>query len=185
MLGVYTYPLKYSTELASSEIDEIKKLHENYIDKFIDISTYSFKLNKFSNGTQRVYLNKSDNQTLKDETPKYEVVKKEVETYFPKIYGKHEYLFIDKQTNNVIDTQNQIVHDSEVKQEKIIYKTIYKEKPVYKENIVYKDKQIVTDIFSMKLSEIKEYYKNKIDNDILDLFDDKEELIAYIINKEV
>jgi hypothetical protein len=37
----------------------------------------------------------------------------------------------------------------------------------------------------MKLSEIKEYYKNKIDNDILDLFDDKEELIAYIINKEV
>ena len=91
----------------------------------------------------------------------------------------------DKLTNNVIDTQNQIVHDSEVKQEKIIYKTIYKEKPVYKENIVYKDKQIVTDIFSMKLSEIKEYYKNKIDNDILDLFDDKEELIAYIINKEV
>lgn len=97
---------------------------------------------------------------------------------------------------------NQLVHNSEATEQKIIYKTIYKEKPIKKivyidkpvekviekivekpiEKVVYKDKLVITDMLSMTLSELQEYYKDKFDEDILNSFNDTEELIAYIIN---
>ena len=110
----------------------------------------------------------------------------------------------DKAIEADIDIQadNQLVHDSEAPTEKIIYKTVYKEKPVDKiiyiekpiekvvekivekpvEKVVYKDKLVITDMLSMTLSELQEYYKDKFDEDILNSFTDTEELIAYIIN---
>ena len=42
MVGVYIYPLKYSTEITQTEIDEIKRLHENYVNRFIDRHSQSF-----------------------------------------------------------------------------------------------------------------------------------------------
>jgi hypothetical protein len=95
---------------------------------------------------------------------------------------------------------NQLVHNSEATEQKIIYKTIYKEKPIEKivyidkpiyiekqvekpvEKVVYKDKLVITDMLSMTLSELQEYYKDKFEEDILNSFNDAEELIAYIIN---
>lgn len=110
----------------------------------------------------------------------------------------------DKAIEADIDIQadNQLVHDSEAPTEKIIYKTVYKEKPVDKiiyiekpiekvvekivekpvEKVVYKDKLVITDMLSMTLSELQVYYKDKFDEDILNSFNDTEELIAYIIN---
>ena len=100
----------------------------------------------------------------------------------------------DKAIEADIDIQadNQLVHDSEAPTEKIIYKTVYKEKPIEKvvekivekpvEKVVYKDKLVITNMLSMTLSELQEYYKDKFDEDILNSFNDTEELIAYIIN---
>ena len=101
-----------------------------------------------------------------------------------------------------VPIDNQLVHDSEATEQKIIYKTVYKEKPVDKivyiekpiekvvekivekpvEKVVYKDKLVITDMLSMTLLELKEYYKDKFDKDTLNSFTDTEELIAYIIN---
>ena len=39
IVDVYTHPLKYSTTLTSIEKDEIEVVHENYVERFIDIST--------------------------------------------------------------------------------------------------------------------------------------------------
>ena len=73
---------------------------------------------------------------------------------------------------------NQLVHNSEAPTEKVVEKIV--EKPV--EKVVYKDKLVITDMLSMTLSELQEYYKDKFDEDILNSFNDTEELIAYIIN---
>jgi hypothetical protein len=109
MEGVYIYPLKYSTSLSSSEKEEIAKVHEHYIDKFIDISTYAYKFNKYIYNTERVYLNgyKYDNTLLnndvKDEA-RFIVSKSFKDSFLPKIFGKYEYKFIDKRTNIVLAT---------------------------------------------------------------------------------
>lgn len=86
----------------------------------------------------------------------------------------------DKAIEADIDIQadNQLVHDSEAPTEKVVEKIV--EKPV--EKVVYKDKLVITDMLSMTLSELQEYYKDKFDEDILNSFNDTEELIAYIIN---
>ncbi|MDY3199675.1 MAG: hypothetical protein RBQ84_01860 [Arcobacter sp.] len=106
MIGVYIYPLKYSTDLTQSEREEIKVLHESYIDKFIDISTYAHKYNRYIYNTQRVYLNSNVYENTKNEetNPRFEILKKIQDTFLPKIYGKYEYKFIDKKTNVVFAT---------------------------------------------------------------------------------
>lgn len=103
IIGVYNYPLKYSTALSETEIEEIKELHEYYIEKFIDISTYSYKFNRYITNNERVYLNKNISLN-KNESARFEVTKKLVDTFLPKIYGKYEYRFVDRQTNIVLAT---------------------------------------------------------------------------------
>lgn len=106
MIGVYIYPLKYSTNITEAEINEIKNLHKDYVEKFIDISTYAYKFNRYIYNTQRIYLNSYTNENIKieEQNPRYEVTKTLVDTYLPKIYGKYQYKVIDKQTKNVIAT---------------------------------------------------------------------------------
>ncbi|MCB9096260.1 MAG: hypothetical protein R2837_08345 [Aliarcobacter sp.] len=103
MIGVYIHPLKYATNLTETEIEDIKELHEHYVEKFIDISTYSYKFNRYILNNERVYLN-GNFPSPKEETARFEVTKKLVETFLPKIYGKYEYKFVDKQTNIVLAT---------------------------------------------------------------------------------
>lgn len=105
MVGVYIYPLKYSTNITEAEINEIKNLHKDYIERFIDISTYAFKFNRYIYNTQRIYLtSNNENIKIEEQNPRYEVTKTLVDTYLPKIYGKYQYKIIDKETKNVIAT---------------------------------------------------------------------------------
>ena len=108
MVDVYVYPLKYSTNLSSNERDEIARVHENYVDKFIDISTYAFKFNKYIYNNQRVYLNayKYDNSLIANENKeaRFLISKSLKETFFPKISKKEEFRFFDRETNTVIAT---------------------------------------------------------------------------------
>ena len=108
VVGAYMYPLKYSTTLSSSEKEEIASIHENYIEKFIDISTFTYKFNKYTYNTERVYLNayKYDNSLISDpnEEAKFIISKSYKDGFLPKVFGKYEYKFLDKQTNTVIAT---------------------------------------------------------------------------------
>jgi hypothetical protein len=108
MIGVYVYPLKYSTKLSSSERNEIADVHENYVDKFIDISTYAFRFNKYIYDTQRVYLNDyaENNYLINNENKeaRFVISKSLKESFFPKISQKYEFKFFDRQTNIVIAT---------------------------------------------------------------------------------
>ena len=54
-------------------------------------------------GSTTCYYLNSDNN-LQNEAPRFEVVKNQIETFLPKIYGKYEYKFIDKKTNIIIAT---------------------------------------------------------------------------------
>ena len=83
MIGVYIYPLKYSTNITEAEINEIKNLHKDYVEKFIDISTYAYKFNRYIYNTQRIYLNSYTNENIKieEQNPRYEVTKILVDTY--------------------------------------------------------------------------------------------------------
>lgn len=108
MVGVYIYPLKFSTTLSSIEKDEIIKLHEEYIDKFIDISTYAYRFNKYIYNTERIYLNTyAYNDSLitnQNEEAKFIISKIDKESLLPKIFGEYEYRFLDKKTNTVLAT---------------------------------------------------------------------------------
>ena len=108
VVGAYMYPLKYSTTLSNSEKDEIASMHENYIEKFIDISTFTYKFNKYTYNTERVYLNsyRYDNSLIPNpkEEAKYVISKSFKESFFPKVFGILEYKFLDKETNIVIAT---------------------------------------------------------------------------------
>ena len=105
MLGVYVYPLKYSTVLTEQEKEEIRAVHEQYIEKFIDISTYAYKYNRYVYNTERVYLNKYKYQNNDySEKPRFTISKKLVETSFPNVFGKYEYKFVDEKTGAVVAT---------------------------------------------------------------------------------
>ena len=108
MVGVYVYPLKYSTNLSSLEKDEIVRVHENYVDKFIDISTYAYKFNKYMYSTQRVYLNAykyNDSLITNDnEEARFIISKSFKENFFEKYIEKYQFRFLDKKTNTVIAT---------------------------------------------------------------------------------
>ena len=108
VVGAYIYPLKYSSTLSSSEKEEIASMHENYIEKFIDISTFTYKFNKYTYNTERVYLNsyKYDNSLISNpnEEARFVISKSYQDGFLPKIFGKYEYKFLDKQTNIVIAT---------------------------------------------------------------------------------
>ena len=108
MVGVYVYPLKYSTNLSSLEKDEIVRVHENYVDKFIDISTYAYKFNKYIYSTQRIYLNAYKYNDFfisnDNEEARFVISKSLKESFFEKNIGEYEFKFLDKQTNTVIAT---------------------------------------------------------------------------------
>jgi hypothetical protein len=108
MVGVYIHPLKFSTTLSSIEKDEIEKVHENYIEKFIDISTYEYRFNNYIYNTERIYLNanKYSNSSVDNqkEEARFVISKIFKESFLPKIFGKYEYRFLDKKTNTVIAT---------------------------------------------------------------------------------
>ena len=109
MVGVYVYPLKYSTNLSSLEKDEIVRVHENYVDKFIDISTYAYKFNKYIYSTQRVYLNAykyNDSLITNDnEEARFIISKSFKENFFEKYIEKYQFRILDKKTNTVIATE--------------------------------------------------------------------------------
>lgn len=108
MVGVYVHPLKFSTTLSSMEKDEIEKVHENYVEKFIDISTYTYRFNNYIYNTERVHLNDSkyDESSIdgQKEEARFEISKIYKESFLPKSFGKYEYRFLDKKTNTVIAT---------------------------------------------------------------------------------
>lgn len=105
MVGVYNYPLKYSTNLSSTEREDISRVHENYVDKFIDISTYVNRFNKYIYSTQRVYLNAYKYNTSwisNNEEARFMVSKRLKESLLSKYFEKYEFRFLDKQTDTII-----------------------------------------------------------------------------------
>ncbi len=106
LIGVYLYPLRYSTTLSTAEENQIIRIHENYVEKFIDISTYAFKFNKYIYGTQRVYLNSykytNEFNENKNEKPRYIISKKLKDDFFSKFIQKEEFIFFDNKTNTIV-----------------------------------------------------------------------------------
>lgn len=104
---VYNYPLTKSS-LSQNEKDEITKLHELYIDKFIDISTVRYRYNKYFYNDKRIFLNvyKYDNSFLEDanQKAKYTIRKEHKESLYPSLYCEYEYKFIDTWTNDILAT---------------------------------------------------------------------------------
>ena len=104
---VYNYPLTKSS-LSQKEKDEIVKLHESYISKFIDITTVKYRYNKYFYNDKRVFLNvyKYDNSFLKDANQKanYTIKKEYKESLYPSFYSEYEYKFIDTLTNDTLAT---------------------------------------------------------------------------------
>lgn len=103
--NIYAHPLKYSTALTSIEKDEIRVVHENYVERFIDITTYANKYNNIVSNVERVSLNNhSDKNFTYDEKARFTVEKNLKTTFFSKIYTEQEYKFIDTTTNYVLAT---------------------------------------------------------------------------------
>ena len=102
---VYNFPLTKSS-LSKSEENEIIKLHESYISKFIDISTVRYRYNKYFYNDKRIFLNvyKYDNSFLKDlnQKAKYSIRKNKKKSLYPDFYNEFEYKFIDTSTNNIL-----------------------------------------------------------------------------------
>lgn len=105
-IKVYQYPLSYSSSLSSSKKDEISKIHEDYISKFIDISTYRYKFNKYFYNQERIFLNayKYDNSFLNNinQKPRFTVTLKEYKNTFFNFYREYQYSFIDTYTNELL-----------------------------------------------------------------------------------
>ena len=150
MVGIYTYPLKYSTTLSSSEKDEIASVHENYISKFIDITTFANKFNKYIYNKERIYLNnyKYDNSlvTNENEEARFEILKNKKESFFQKTYEIEEFKFWDKQTNTIIATAFKVSFLVEHKKfrNKYLYWTFEKEEdfnfpPIQNFDKIYKE----------------------------------------------
>ncbi len=99
---IYYYPLQNRAALSLNDRFAIQKIHEKYIEKFIDVSTYSTRFNRAFYDVQRVYLN--GNSINSDEKVRYEVSKKEANIFLPSLYTKEEFLFRDKLSNIVIAT---------------------------------------------------------------------------------
>lgn len=104
IVDVYTHPLKYSTTLTSIEKDEIEVVHENYVERFIDISTYASKYNRVILNTQRVYLNSHKENINSEEKARFVIEKSNKTTFFPKLYAKQVFKFVDTTTNYVLAT---------------------------------------------------------------------------------
>ena len=106
LIGVYMYPLKYSTSLSLVEENEIAKIHENYVKNFIDISTYAYKFNRYIYNTQRIYLNsykyRADLKNEQNEKASFVISKNLKENYFSDFIEKYEFSFLDNKTNKVI-----------------------------------------------------------------------------------
>lgn len=102
--SIYAHPLKYSTTLTSIEKDEIRAVHENYVERFIDITTYANKYNNIVSNVERVSLNNNDKSFNNNEKARFIVEKNIKTTFFPKIYSEQEYKFIDTTNNYVLAT---------------------------------------------------------------------------------
>lgn len=146
MLGVYVYPLKYSTSLTEQEKEEIRAVHEQYVNKFIDISTYAYKYNRYVYNTERIYLNEYKYQNNDySEKPRFTISKKLVETFFPNVFGKYEYKFVDEKTGVVVATAFNVffINKYDKARNKYLYWTQTKEDefnltPVQNFDIIYK-----------------------------------------------
>lgn len=107
LVEIYSYPLKYSTTLSSTEVRQIAKIHENYVEEFIDISTYAYKFNKTIHAEERVYLNSykyikpEDN---KKEMANFKITKKLKDNILSKYIEYDEFRFWDNKSNTVIAT---------------------------------------------------------------------------------
>lgn len=99
---IYVYPLKNEDTLNSNDIYKISVIHEKYVDRFIDITTYSNRFNRHTYFKERVYLNQ--NPKIIDDKPRYQIIKKTDETFFNNICLKDEFLFRDNLNNIVIAT---------------------------------------------------------------------------------
>ena len=133
LVGVYVYPLKYSTTLSAAQEEQIARVHGNYVEKFIDISTYVSKYNKYIYGTERIYLNSHKNdkniEYKQKEEARYIISKSLKETFFEDIIEKQEFRFLDKKTNIIIATAFKIsfLTDNNKFRNKYLYWTSEKE----------------------------------------------------------
>lgn len=133
LVGVYVYPLKYSTTLSATQEEQISRVHGNYVEKFIDISTYVSKYNKYIYGTERIYLNSYKNdkniEYKQKEEARYIISKSLKETFFEDIIEKQEFRFLDKKTNIIIATAFKIsfLTDNNKFRNKYLYWTSEKE----------------------------------------------------------
>lgn len=104
VINIYNHPLKYSTSLTSIEKDEIRATYENYVERFVDISTYVYKYNKLILNIERVYLNNYKDNSASNERARFTIEKNMEETIFPKLYINQEFKFIDTTNNYVLAT---------------------------------------------------------------------------------
>ena len=106
MVGIYKYPLKLSNTLSTQEKNSISALHKDYIEKFIDITIYSYKYEKYSYKTQRIYLN--NNEVYDDYEARYKVTEENKLSFLPMFYEHKEYKFIDTQNSKLLATASLI-----------------------------------------------------------------------------
>ena len=146
MLGVYVYPLKHSTNLTEQEKEDIRFLHEKYVNKFVDISTYAYKYNRYIYNTERIYLNEYKYQNNDySEKPRFVVTKNLVETILPNVFGRYEFKFVDEKTGVVVATAFNVffINKYDKIRNKYLYWTQTKEDefnlaPVQNFDIIYK-----------------------------------------------
>lgn len=102
---VYNFPLTKAS-LSKNQEEEIVRVHEPYISKFIDISTVRYKYNKYFYNEKRIFLNvyKYDNTFLEDlnQKAKYTIIKEPKKSLYPEFYKEFEYKFIDIGTNDIL-----------------------------------------------------------------------------------
>jgi hypothetical protein len=105
-IRIYNYPLKYSSTLSASVKDNLIEIHEPYIEKFIDISTFRFKFNKQIFSNERLFLNvyKYNNSFLdnSEQKARFIIDVTTSKTNFPSLYKKFTYKFIDTKTNKIL-----------------------------------------------------------------------------------
>lgn len=125
---IYSYPIKneegkieslasvrlYGTSmtslsnLSSKQKEYIVDVHEEYIDKFLDVPVYTYKFNKYKYVEERFFLNfyKYDDSFIenKNEKARYKIYLAKKESLFPNLYKEFEYRFFDTQTDTVLAT---------------------------------------------------------------------------------
>lgn len=94
------------SNLSLKQKEYLVDIHENYIEKFVDISLYTYKFNKYKYFKQRFYLNvyKYDDSFIEDKNEKarYEINMKEQKSLLSSIYKPYTYSFIDTKSNQII-----------------------------------------------------------------------------------